>query len=60
MIYILNSISVETLDIENYVSDFLLQFMLRKHTASIYGIFELDLSFVLSVNIIRRYFYFKM
>lgn len=34
---------------ENYISGILLQFVVRKHTASLCGIFDVDLTFVLSV-----------
>lgn len=52
MICILNSLPLENLDMENKVSAFLLQFMARKHTVSLYNIVDLDLTFVLSVNML--------
>ncbi|XP_065368957.1 putative gustatory receptor 59e [Calliphora vicina] len=48
-IYILNSLPVEALDMERNISGFLLQLMVRKHTVSVCDIFDLDLTFILSI-----------
>ncbi|KAI8129008.1 putative gustatory receptor 59f [Lucilia cuprina] len=51
-IYILNSLPIETLDMERNISSYLFQLMVRKHTVSVFDIFELDLTFLLSVSMV--------
>ncbi|KAM7344045.1 gustatory receptor 59e [Cochliomyia hominivorax] len=48
-LYTLNSLPVDTLDMEKNVNTFLLQLIVRKNTSSVYNIFDLDLSFIPSI-----------
>ncbi|KAM7343527.1 uncharacterized protein ACRADG_010524 [Cochliomyia hominivorax] len=45
----LNSLPVGTLDMEHNICRFLLQLIVRKHSASVCDIFDLDFSFLLSI-----------
>ncbi|KAM7343528.1 uncharacterized protein ACRADG_010525 [Cochliomyia hominivorax] len=48
-IFVLNSLSAENLDMEHNICDFLLQLRVRKHSASVFDMFDLDISFLLSI-----------
>ncbi|XP_073847061.1 gustatory receptor 59e [Musca autumnalis] len=58
-LYILNATPLEIFESENYINQFLLQIMVRKHTETACGIIDLDLMFLLGIiNALAMYIIF--